>query len=145
MQRYLRRLWIFGLVILTLSLGMASGIALDRQVLVASAQPITVPPDATREFQLMTEAWDTIQREYVDHAAAQPWRLAYGAISGMVDALGDTGHSRFLTPEMVQQEHHLTQGEFEGIGAEVQMKDGHVVIVAPVSYTHLTLPTNREV
>jgi carboxyl-terminal processing protease len=50
----------------------------------------------------------------------------------MVDALGDTGHSRFLTPEMAQEQHNLTQGQFEGIGAEVQLKDGHVVIVAPI-------------
>jgi carboxyl-terminal processing protease len=50
----------------------------------------------------------------------------------MVEALGDTGHSRFLDPSMVQAESSFNQGEFEGIGAEVQMKDGHVVIVAPM-------------
>jgi len=43
--------------------------------------------------------------------------MAYGAISGMVDSLGDTGHSRFLSPEMVRQEHNLAKGELEGIGA----------------------------
>jgi carboxyl-terminal processing protease len=50
----------------------------------------------------------------------------------MVDALGDTGHSRFLSPEMVQEQHNFSQGQFEGIGAYVEMKDGHVVIVAPM-------------
>jgi carboxyl-terminal processing protease len=50
----------------------------------------------------------------------------------MVDALGDTGHSRFLDPQTVKEEHNFTQGEFEGIGAEVQMRDGHVIIVAPM-------------
>ena len=49
----------------------------------------------------------------------------------MVSALGDTGHSTFLSPEMVKSEHSYTQGSFEGIGAEVESKDGHVVIVAP--------------
>ena len=58
--------------------------------------------------------------------------MTYGAISGMVDALGDTGHSRFLTPEMLKQERNLTRGRFEGIGAEVQMKNGQLVIVAPI-------------
>jgi carboxyl-terminal processing protease len=58
--------------------------------------------------------------------------MTYGAISGMVDSLGDTGHSRFLTPEMVKQERNFSKGELEGIGAEVQKKNNQVVIVAPL-------------
>ena len=51
----------------------------------------------------------------------------------MVDALGDTGHSRFMTPEMVQAENNFTQGSFEGIGAEVMMNSNNqVVIVSPI-------------
>jgi carboxyl-terminal processing protease len=50
----------------------------------------------------------------------------------MVDALGDTGHSRVLSPEMVQQQHSALQGEYEGIGAYMEVKDGHVVISAPM-------------
>lgn len=132
MKQQLRHWWILALILLTLSLGLAGGIGLDRQVLAASFPPDTIPPDATPEFRLMAEAWNEIQQVYVDRAAVQTQTLTYGAISGMVDALGDTGHSHFLTPEMVQQEHNLTQGQFEGIGAEVQMKDGHVVVVAPI-------------
>jgi carboxyl-terminal processing protease len=80
----------------------------------------------------MAEAWNTIQRVYVDRNSVKPKLMTYGAITGMVDALGDTGHSRFLTPEMVRQERNLTKGELEGIGAEVQMKNGQLVIVAPI-------------
>ncbi|HEX9012893.1 MAG TPA: S41 family peptidase, partial [Anaerolineaceae bacterium] len=43
-----------------------------------------------------------------------------------------TGHSRFLTPAMVKAERDFTSGSFEGIGAEVQEKNGSVVIVAPI-------------
>ncbi|MCL4393907.1 MAG: S41 family peptidase, partial [Chloroflexi bacterium] len=51
------------------------------------------------------------------------------AIGGMTDALGDTGHSRFLTPDMVKQESNFDQGQFEGIGAEIGSQDSHIVIV----------------
>jgi len=137
MKRLLHRLWIPALTLLALTLGVAAGAGLDRQVarrtsLTAFAAQDSIAPDATPEFQLMAEAWNTIQQSYVDRAAVQPRQLTYGAIGGMVDALGDTGHSHFLTPEMVQHEHDFTQGHFEGIGAEVQMKDGHVVVVAPM-------------
>ena len=50
----------------------------------------------------------------------------------MVDALGDTGHSRFLSPRMVEEMAAIERNKFQGIGAEVQSKDGHVVIVAPM-------------
>lgn len=92
----------------------------------------TIPANAKPDFYLMAEAWNTIERVYVDRAAVKPEKMLYGAISGMVDSLGDTGHSRFLTPEMVKQENNLTKGELEGIGAELQMRNGQIVIVAPI-------------
>jgi carboxyl-terminal processing protease len=131
MTRQLRRLWGLGWIVLVLVLGVVGGVVLDRQVLTVYAMPNNIPSNAVPDFKLMAEAWNTIQRVYVDRTATQPQRLTLGAINGMVDALGDTGHSRFLTPEMLQEEHDFTQGQFEGIGVEVQMKDRHVVIVAP--------------
>jgi carboxyl-terminal processing protease len=123
---------IFALILLTLILGLAGGVVLDRGVLLARAPQYGIPAEAVPSFRLMAEAWNTVDQVYVDREAVQPKQLTYGAISGMVDALGDTGHSRFLSPEMLQVQHNVMEGEFEGIGAEVQMKDGHVIIVAPL-------------
>ena len=123
-----RRLLFIGIVFVALGLGLTGGIVLDRQVLnVSAAAPAAARPD----FQLMQAAWQTIQQQYVDRTAVQTQTLTYGAISGMVDALGDTGHSRFLSPDMLKAEHNSLNGQFEGIGAQVQETDGHVVIVAP--------------
>jgi len=122
------------MLVLMLAVGIAGGVWLDRATLPARAAPgstVTAEPN----LQLFTEVWDLIQKNYVDHAAAEPQKLTYGAVSGMVDALGDTGHSRFLSPEMVQAEHNMSQGEFDGIGIEVQIKDDHLVVVAPIDGT----------
>jgi carboxyl-terminal processing protease len=80
----------------------------------------------------MLEAWNTIQDRYVDRTAVNPQLMTYGSISGMVNSLGDTGHSRFLSPTMAQQERNLSRGHLEGIGAEVQIKNKQLVIVAPM-------------
>ena len=56
----------------------------------------------------------------------------YGAVSGMVEALGDEGHSTFLSPEMVKIQGHSLEGKLEGIGAEVRMKENQLTIVAPL-------------
>ena len=92
----------------------------------------SVPSDAVSDFHLMAQAWNIIVRNYVDRAAVQPTALTYGAISGMVDALGDTGHSVFLSPEMVKQLGVMESGKLKGVGLEIEMKDRQVVIVAPM-------------
>ena len=81
---------------------------------------------------LMGQAAAVIQRNYVDRPAIQRNSLTYGAISGMVDALGDSGHSTFLSPDMVAELRNEERGEFKGIGVEIGMKEGRVVVIAPL-------------
>jgi carboxyl-terminal processing protease len=58
--------------------------------------------------------------------------MTYGAIEGMLDSLGDKGHTRFLTPEDVKTEQSTLEGKFEGIGAELSIRDSRPTIVAPL-------------
>jgi carboxyl-terminal processing protease len=120
------------LLAVTLLIGTVCGIVLDRQVVATFVPLDNIPAAAEANFRLMAEAWNTIERSYTDRSAVKPVNLTYGAISGMVEALGDTGHSTFLTPDMVQSLEEFGHDHFKGIGAEVQMKEGHVVIVAPL-------------
>jgi carboxyl-terminal processing protease len=127
-----RIFWWIGLFVVGIALGLAGGVVLDRQVLTAFVPLENIPAHAAPDFKLMAEAWNTIERFYVDRSAVKPLPLTFGAISGMVDALGDTGHSRFMTPEMVRIERNFAAGHFVGIGVEVRLKGGHVVIVVPL-------------
>jgi carboxyl-terminal processing protease len=120
-----RHQWVLSLALLSLGL-------VACHLLTAFTVPDTIRPEAEQNFRLMAKAWNTIQRFYVDQSAVESQRMTYGAISGMVDALGDTGHSRFLTPEMVKHERDLAKGKLEGIGAEIETKNGQPVIVAPI-------------
>jgi carboxyl-terminal processing protease len=115
------------LIILTLVLGFFGGIAIGQLF-----PNFFGPLNSSADIRLISEAWRIIQNAYVDRSATQPRVMAYGAITGMVDALGDTGHSRFLSPEMVKKLDDLQRNKFEGVGAEIQIRAGHVVIVAPM-------------
>jgi carboxyl-terminal processing protease len=115
------------LLLLCLVVGMGAGVVFDRLFLLTF-----VPANAFSDFQLMAEAWNIIHHYYVDRAAIKPSVLTYGAISGMVDALGDTGHSVFLSPQMAKQLPEMETGQFKGIGVEIQMKNRQVVVVAPI-------------
>ncbi len=118
--------------LISMALGLIGGAILSCHLLMAFTPSNKIPPEAEANFSLMAEAWNSIERVYVDRKAINSQHMTYGAITGMVDSLGDTGHSRFLTPQMLKQERNLTRGRFEGIGAEVQMKNGQLVIVAPI-------------
>jgi len=121
------------IIILMTGSGFAGGVVVDRLVQPpVKPETITVPAGSSTNFQLMVDAWTLIHRNYVDQSAVKDNVLTYAAISGMVDSLGDTGHSRFLSPDMVKSEQQFTNGSFEGIGAEVQLQNNHVVIVAPI-------------
>jgi carboxyl-terminal processing protease len=118
--------------IVALSIGLSGGVILDRRLAANTVPQVSNPSDTNPNFDLITQAWNLIKNNYVDHSADTNSALTYGAISGMVSALGDTGHSRFLTPSELKQENAFTAGQFEGIGAEVEQKDGNVVIVYPL-------------
>lgn len=104
--------------------GIWGGILLNRYL----GSPALADP----EFRLITQAWDATRKNYVDRNALQPRDLAYDAIDGMIDGLGDTGHSRFLTPEEVKRQESFQRGQIEGVGILVQERNGLVVIVAPI-------------
>ena len=115
------------LLALGLVSGLWGGVTLDREA-TAGCESSNAEPN----LRLVAQAWNQIQRHYVDRTALNATNLTYGAIGGMVDALGDTGHSTFLSPAMVRQLKEARRGCLKGIGVDIQMKTGHVVVVAPL-------------
>src|ERR1700739_4540421 len=113
---------------LFLVFGLGLGVLFDRWVLMAF-----VPSDAVADFRLIAQAWNTIERYYVARGEVSQEALTYGAISGMMDALGDTGHSVFLTPPMVKELKVTESGRLKGVGVEVQVNTNRqVVILTPL-------------
>lgn len=87
--------------------------------------------DAPEAFSVFWQAWDTVQRNFVDREALDDKTLTYGAIRGMVQALGDEGHTSFLTPEERERQTTELSGTFFGIGAQLGVREQLPVIVAP--------------
>ena len=71
------------------------------------------------ELALIEQAWDTLHQKYVAADELNDRDLAYGAIDGMTQAVGDTGHTEFMTPEERKARNDALQGSYVGIGAEV--------------------------
>jgi carboxyl-terminal processing protease len=115
-----------------LAVGFGGGVLVDHFLITPTVASASSQNQANN-LDLFNQAYQTVEKNYVAINTINQTQLEYGAISGMVNALGDTGHSRFLTPQEVQQENNFTTGSFQGIGAEVTTNSaGQVIIVAPI-------------
>jgi carboxyl-terminal processing protease len=83
----------------------------------------TLPPGVSGPA-LIEEAWDVLHDHYVLPDELNDRELAYAAIRAMTEAVGDEGHTMFLTPEELEALEDSLSGEFVGIGVEVDTSDG---------------------
>ena len=83
------------------------------------------------EFQRLSEVWELLNREAIDGEDIDPLTIADGAIRGMLRALGDP-YAGFLNREQFSLESEDIRGFFGGIGAEVGVRDGAIIILSPM-------------
>ena len=94
--------------------------------------PLVAPPEVPEELMAIWEAWEFLRREHVDRADLDPAALTEAAIRGMLRTLEDRG-TYYIGREIFRMESEELQGNFQGIGAHVQMRlDGKLIIVAPL-------------
>lgn len=91
-----------------------------------------VPSNAPQDFDLFWQALDVIEKNFVGRADVDPKQLTYGAIRGMVEALGDTGHSVFLTPDEAQAEQNALDQNVVGIGVLLGQRDNQTIVASVV-------------
>lgn len=89
------------------------------------------PDEKSVDFSLFWKVWDTLKTKYVDNSNLNAQNLVYGAIKGMLKATGDP-YTTFFDPEETKSFAEDIEGSFEGIGAELGMKDNILTIIAPL-------------
>lgn len=83
------------------------------------------------DFSLFWEVWDKLEQKFVEKNKLDPQKMFYGAIKGMVASLDDP-YTFFLTPEENKQSKDDLEGKFEGIGAQLGLKNHQIVVIAPL-------------
>lgn len=90
------------------------------------------PKSINLDFKLFWDVWDLLSRSYLDKKTLDPQKLFYGAISGMVAALGDP-YTVFLPPEQQKYSQEELNGSFEGVGIQLGFnKDKRLTVIAPL-------------
>jgi carboxyl-terminal processing protease len=85
----------------------------------------------TIDFSLFWQVWEILKNRYVDKSELDARELFYGAIDGMLAATGDP-YTTFFSPKENQEFNEDISGTFEGIGAEMGIKDEIITVIAPL-------------
>ena len=110
---------------------------------------LCVPAFAYTPQSLYDEAWRLVFSKYVDQTNnGQQWTKwrhkydnklltdddAYVAIDTMLASLNDP-YTRFLPPEEFAEEGSAISGTLKGIGVQISVKDGKLLVIAPIEDT----------
>ncbi|MGB3019881.1 MAG: PDZ domain-containing protein, partial [Microgenomates group bacterium] len=83
------------------------------------------------DFELYWQVMEMMNKKYVDKKLLDPQKMFYGALKGMVASVGDP-YTYFLTPDDNKAMKSELGGRFEGIGASLGLKNGRIIVIAPI-------------
>jgi len=144
MSRVLRVITATLLPLLTLVLGWQIGVSMEQRNFREREERLEVlytgqsgsgalmeDPEKNVKPAIMWGVWRLLQKNYISPEHLKTQDMLYGATSGLVAALGDP-YTVFMTPTENEEFHESLQGKLEGIGAELTLREGDVVVVAPL-------------
>ena len=97
----------------------------------AASNTAVVNPDDVFDFNLYWEVWDSLKQNHVDKNKIKNKDLFYGSLKGMA-AAADDPYTVFMDPTTAKEFADDLAGTFEGIGAEVGMRNDIVTVIAPL-------------
>jgi carboxyl-terminal processing protease len=144
MSRILRIFTVTFLPLLTLVLGWQIGVAMEQRGVRELEENLRIlytgqsgsgtlmeDPEKNVNPAIMWGVWRLLQKNYITPERLKTQDMLYGAVGGLVAALGDP-YTVFMTPAENDDFRESLGGKLEGIGAELTLREGDVVVVAPL-------------
>lgn len=103
----------------------------DEQAQVSSFSEKEITSGEPIDLGLFWDVWGTLDASYIDMMELNDEGMLYGAVNGMVDAIGDP-YTDFMGPDETADFQENMGGQLEGIGAELTVEDGQLVVIAPI-------------
>lgn len=129
-------------IVIALALGFAGGILfvqskessglslkkLQQLVNLDSGKPDNV------DFSLFWKVYNDLNAKYVDKGKIDSQKILYGAISGMVNSVGDP-YTVFFEPISSKKFQEEVAGSFGGVGIEIGKRNNVLTVIAPIKDT----------
>jgi len=142
--RFLRASTLIILPLLMLLLGWQLGVRYEQRSLeetsrklemlysgAAGSGQLVSDPEKEVDLSLLWGVWRLLLKHYIAPEDLQVTPLVFGAVQGLVHAVGDA-YTAFMTPPENKSFRQALEGKLQGIGAELTLREGQIVIVAPL-------------
>jgi carboxyl-terminal processing protease len=110
---------------------LGAGMALSLLLGFGLARGLHATDDLKSNLDLFSQVLYLVQNNYVE--APNNEKLIKGAIDGMLKTLDP--HSVFLPPQRAERMDEEFHGEYSGIGIQFELRDGAIVVIAPLEGT----------
>ncbi len=126
------------IILLSFLAGIIIGDFIPNEFGIKEKKPIIINKDSQKitenkiDFELFWKTWNEIENKYVDKDKIDSQKMVYGAIKGMVSSLEDP-YTIFMDPKETKEFNNDITGTFEGIGAELGIKEGVLMIITPLA------------
>ncbi|MBN2884927.1 S41 family peptidase [Patescibacteria group bacterium] len=131
------RIWLTVFVLMAVSFAAGLNLSTNRQKNVN--QQIAYSPESqfiqnepSFNFNLYWEVWNRLKSDYVDKNMIEDEEMFYGSLRGLASSMNDP-YTIFMDPTEAKEFADDLSGTFEGIGAEVGMRNDIVTVIAPLS------------
>ena len=86
------------------------------------------------DFSPFWTTWNAVTSKYVSNKDLDGQKMVWGAVEGMVKSLGDP-YSVFFPPQENKEFKDTIRGDFGGVGMEIGVKGGGIVVISPLKRT----------
>jgi carboxyl-terminal processing protease len=108
-----------------LAFGVGFGLSRGRLLPGSLRRP---PAGIRRSFSPFWEAWNLTNKHHVRSREIGDDRMTRGAIQGLLDSLGDSGHTTYLSPDQLKKLMTSLDGLQDDLGASIVMRDDQPTI-----------------
>lgn len=116
-------IFLFGIYVGRISTGVKYNLSFNENL-----------PVSRDDFSIFWDVWRFIETNYAERENLNKQTMIYGAASGLIKSLKDP-YSVFLEPKDSQRFQEDVNGKFEGIGAEIGIRDEILTVIAPLKNT----------
>lgn len=124
---------IAGVLLLAVVFAAGYGVGVGRLKFSGKLEITKGSPPQNADYSLLWNALDMLNSKFVDKPLDQQ-KLLHGAVAGLVSAAGDP-YTVFFDPTQAKEFANQLKGTFDGIGAEVGIKNEQIVVIAPLDDT----------
>ena len=86
------------------------------------------------DFSLFWKVYNDLNAKYVDKGKVDAQKILYGAISGLVNSVGDP-YTVFFEPVTSKKFQEEISGSFGGVGIEIGKRNGVLTVISPIKDT----------